>query len=104
MITYFYILFRITFLMKKSWKILIVFITFIIIISQLLLAADVAYIVKNSNTIEQGYLKVFEELNLSVDIIEDKNIPVTNFSKYLFILTFYSQRLNQRLYSSFKLI
>ena len=49
------------------------------------LPPSVAYIFHNEKNVEQEVLNVFSEMNLDVDLIQDKNIRATNFSNYSFI-------------------
>jgi len=70
--------------MKKEVIILISFLT-ILILSNFVLASDVAYIVKKNNQVDKGFINTFNEMGLNVKIIQSKNIPLNNFSKYKFI-------------------
>lgn len=58
---------------------------FLILSTNFVLASDVAYVIKHSRNVDEGYLKVFEEMNLEVDIIEDKDLKDFDFSGYKFI-------------------
>lgn len=59
---------------------------FILILSLTIVSAsDVAFIVKNSNRVEQGFLDALENMNLEVDVVEDRQIPQTDFSDYSLI-------------------
>ncbi|MEN9626535.1 MAG: hypothetical protein RL557_863 [archaeon] len=44
--------------------------------------SDVAYVVKNENKVDKGFLHAFEEMGLSVDVIENDEIMETSFSGY----------------------
>lgn len=70
----------------KKRVVIIIPIFFVLLILNFILAADVAYIAKNSRKVDNGFLEAFKELELSVDIIYDKNIDNFNFSDYKFIL------------------
>ena len=47
-----------------------------------LAVSDVAYLIYNPKRVDHNILKVFNESNLSVDLIMDKNVRSTDFSKY----------------------
>ncbi|MEK6885025.1 MAG: hypothetical protein AABY22_35665, partial [Nanoarchaeota archaeon] len=49
------------------------------------LAADVAYIMKNSRRIDQNVISIFNQTGFSVDLIKDTNVKKTDFSKYKII-------------------
>ena len=51
----------------------------------LIIASDVAYVVRNSERIDQIVMDVFLEAGLEIDLIEDKMIDETDFSDYKFI-------------------
>ncbi len=62
----------------------LVLITTVALFISLISAADVAYIYKSKPKIDQNVINVFNEMNLSVDLIQEKNLT-QNFSKYKFI-------------------
>ena len=68
--------------MNKRFLLLIVF---ILSLSFVVAASDVAYVLKNPEKPDYVILNVFNEMNLSVDLIDSKNIPGFDFSKYEFI-------------------
>ncbi|MCK5149364.1 hypothetical protein KAJ87_00365 [Candidatus Pacearchaeota archaeon] len=57
----------------------------VIFLSNFILASDVAYITKNTNRVDSGFMNVFEEMGLEVDLIESKNVKNIDFSGYKFI-------------------
>lgn len=61
------------------------FLFLVIFISGFVVADDVAYIYRNERKVEQGFLDVFEDLGLSVELVESKNIRNFNFSGYDFL-------------------
>ncbi|MEK6883293.1 MAG: hypothetical protein AABY22_26940, partial [Nanoarchaeota archaeon] len=67
------------------YKLLIIFFVFAILIIPNILAEDVAYIMKNPRRIDQNIINSFNDLNFSVDLINDKDVPRTDFSKYRII-------------------
>ena len=60
----------------------ILFLLFVIFTVQLAAAADVAYIVEDERDAEPNIELVFFELGLHYDIIEEDDIPSTNFDDY----------------------
>lgn len=54
----------------------------IILLINSVLAADVAYLYKYSRNIDENVVRIFEELNQTIDYIKDRNIKTTDFSKY----------------------
>jgi len=73
---------------KRKSCILWKFIFFIIILGVLIhnvSAADVAYLYNKKFRIDNGIVKFFNEMNLSVDLINEKNFSKTDFSKYRLI-------------------
>src|SRR3989344_496706 len=57
----------------------------VLLLSGLIAAADGAYIVKDTNQVDQGVLNAFQAMNIEVDVIADKMIPSTDFSRYGFL-------------------
>lgn len=55
---------------------------FLITIVNLVAATDVAYILKEARFNKSEVLSVFSEMNLSVELVADKNILTKNLSKY----------------------
>lgn len=55
---------------------------FVLLLINFVLAADVAYVLKKVNRVDQGFLDAFSDLGLDVDLIEDKEIKETDFSDY----------------------
>src|SRR3989344_3883293 len=43
---------------------------------------DVAYVLKKASKVDQGFLSAITEKGFTVDLIEDKDIQVTDFSNY----------------------
>src|SRR3989344_4329066 len=43
---------------------------------------DVAYIMKNSRVVDQNIIRAFQEMNASVDLINDANVRTTDLTKY----------------------
>jgi len=66
--------------MKK--ELLIIASIFILLSINFILAQDVAYILKNSDRPNEGFWDVFDDMDLEVDLIEDKDIMMTDFSDY----------------------
>ncbi len=62
----------------------LVSITIIILTFSLISAADVAYIYKSKAKIDQNVINVFNEMNLTVEIINERNLS-QNFSRFKFI-------------------
>jgi len=71
--------------MKKEMLIFVGLVV-VVLLGSSVFAADVAYVLKNERNVEEGYLEVFEELGLSVDLIESRSISETDFSEYNLIL------------------
>src|SRR3989344_2784542 len=46
---------------------------------------DVAYIMKNSRVVDQNVIRAFQEMNASVDLINDANVRTTDLTKYKLI-------------------
>ena len=67
--------------MKKSVLILML----ILLLSNSVIAADVAYILNVPKNANKDVLSVFNELNLSVELIKDSNVRTTDLSKYKLI-------------------
>ncbi len=65
-------------------KRVILFISAIILISNAVVAADVAYIYKMPFKVDQNIVDVFTSAGLTVDLIQEKNIP-RNFDNYKLI-------------------
>jgi hypothetical protein len=61
---------------------LILFVS-LILLTSFISASDIAYVMKNKPN--QGFLDVFDELGLSVDLIKSKEISSTDFSGYNFV-------------------
>jgi len=70
--------------MKKRLVIILSFV-FVILLSNLVLGADVGYVLKKSSRADSGFTDVFSDMGLSVELIEDKNVRDVNFSDYKFI-------------------
>ncbi|MEK6871514.1 MAG: hypothetical protein AABX16_01280 [Nanoarchaeota archaeon] len=70
---------------KKGDIFVMMFFIFGILLINSVFAVDVAYIVRNSNHVDDSFLAAFEDMNLEVTVIEDKNIASTSFSGYDFI-------------------
>jgi|GEM_PF-2252390 len=49
-------------------------------------AADIAYIVKNPGNPQMNVIEAVEEMGFSYELIDDSDIPLTNFSEYEMIL------------------
>ncbi|MFA4952975.1 MAG: hypothetical protein WC584_02025 [Candidatus Pacearchaeota archaeon] len=60
----------------------IILLSFLILVSVVSASSDVAYILKNTAKPDAGFLDVFHEMDLSVDLIDDNNIKNTNFANY----------------------
>lgn len=74
--------------MKRGVLILILILVLsssIISLAGSVIAADVAYILKNPRLVDNNILNEFSEMNLTVGLIKDSNVRTTNFSKYRFI-------------------
>lgn len=70
---------------KKRVKILILLILAINIFTSSVLADDkVAYIYKNKNQIDKNIVDVFKDMELEVNLINEKNLP-SNFDDYRFV-------------------
>ncbi len=67
--------------MKKIGGFLLIFVLLLNIAS----ASDIAYILKNPNSPNQDYLSLFDELNLSVDLIKNTRTNTINFNNYKLI-------------------
>ena len=65
-------------------KVIVVFL-FSLLLVGFVIASDVAYIVKDTDKSDASFTDVFEDLDLSVEVIDDSNIGKTNFSKFRFI-------------------
>ena len=48
-------------------------------------SGDVAYVYRNSRMVDDVFVSVFVDMGLSVDLVDSKNIKMTNFSGYKFI-------------------
>ena len=59
---------------------------FVIMLTGFVLAADVAYVVKDYNQVDFNIWFALEELNLDIDIVTDSMIMDTDFSAYSFVL------------------
>ena len=70
--------------MKKRLG-LMMFLVVLVLFCGSVLASDVGYILKKSRSVDSCFLNVFSEMGLTVDLIEDKDIPNTDFSEYDFI-------------------
>jgi len=57
-----------------------------ILLINTILAADVGYVLKKERRAEQGFLDVFEDLGLSVDFVESKEIKDTDFSQFKYLI------------------
>ncbi len=66
--------------MKKSLIFVLSFVLMMTIIS----ASDVAYVSKNSN-VDQVFVESLNEMNMTVDVVLDKNVKTTDFSAYKII-------------------
>ena len=86
--------------MEKGFSLFIVFILSLSIIS----ASDVAYVLKNPEKPDYVILDIFNEMNLSVDLIDSKNIPGFNFSKYDFIFVGDDRIKNSKYLSGFPIV
>ena len=69
--------------MKKS--IIVLSVLFTIFLSHLVLASDVAYILKNPRRVDSGFMSAFNEMGLDVDLIRNTEIYSVDFSEYKFI-------------------
>ena len=67
---------------KRGVTILISMVCTLILVCNLISATDIAYVLKNPNRPDTGFLEAFNSMSLSVDLIKDKDIPTTDFSKY----------------------
>ena len=76
--------------MKKRGKgfiaLLALSIICVFVLSELIIAADVAYVVRNENLADSGFLEFFDAMNMSVKIIENNDIMSTSFSNYKIVL------------------
>ena len=45
-------------------------------------AVDVAYLLKNDRNVQERVVDAIEDMDLSYDVIEDADIPFTNFDNY----------------------
>lgn len=57
----------------------------LILLMQIVASADVAYIIKNTRNADQGFLSLFHDMNLSVDLISSTLVKRTDFTKYSLI-------------------
>ncbi len=64
---------------------LFLFLVFILLSVNLVIASDVAYVYKSSHAIDENIVEVFEDLGLTVENIQDSDVPSTNFSDYRII-------------------
>jgi len=71
-------------LVKKRVSSILILITCILFVSSFVAASDVAYIYRNSNNVDDNILNVFSDMGLSVDLIDENNLP-SDFSGYRFI-------------------
>lgn len=65
---------------------LVAFVALFLIIPAGVLAADIAYIVKNPSNPETQVISAIQDLGYSYDLIDDNNLPSINFSDYEMIL------------------
>jgi len=70
--------------MKK--KEVLVLASLILLLSIVVVSADVAYLYKKQFNIDQNIVKVLEDHGFNVDLINDRDIPRTNFNGYDFIV------------------
>jgi len=70
--------------MKKR-LVVVLGILFIIFLCNFISAADVAYVLKKTSRADSGFIDVFSDMGLSVELIEDKNVGDVDFSDYKFI-------------------
>ena len=69
--------------MEKRYYIILSSVFLLILIASVFVSAkDIAYITKDSDKTDSNFVDVFNELSLSFDVIESKNLRNTNFSKY----------------------
>lgn len=66
---------------KKIFLSILLFLVFFI---ESAVAADVAYVYRNDRKIDENVLNAFEEMSLSVDLVDERNLP-RDFSAYKFI-------------------
>ncbi len=70
---------------KRSIFTLMILVLIVNVFSFPVLASDVAYIYKNNKKVDKNIVDVFEELGLSVELINEKNIKNMDFSGYKFL-------------------
>ncbi|MEK6922549.1 MAG: hypothetical protein AABX08_01980, partial [Nanoarchaeota archaeon] len=68
-----------------KYKIFLLF-CILLISSISVLGADVAYVLRNPRNPDANFLDVLNELNLSVDFIDDNNVRQVDFSQYRILL------------------
>jgi len=68
--------------MKKEIFFLMVGLILVVGFINFVLASDVVYIVKKSSNVDSGFVDVFSEMGLSVDVVESQDIQSVNFSDY----------------------
>jgi len=71
--------------MKKRVISLVFSLIVVVLLVNLVVASDVAYIVKRSRSVDSGFMNEFNEMGLSVEVIESKNIKGVDFSGYKFM-------------------
>jgi len=70
---------------KKSLSLVLMFVMALNVLALPVLASiDVAYIFKNEARVDENVIEVFEDMGLSVELINEKNLP-NDFSAYRFI-------------------
>jgi hypothetical protein len=58
---------------------------FVVLLSGFVAAGDVAYVYRNSRNVDNAVLNVFDEMDISVDLVNSKDIRGFDFSSYDFV-------------------
>jgi hypothetical protein len=71
-------------IMRRGNKLILSFFIITILSTTAVFAADVAYIYRHLSRVDENVLEIFGEMNLQVDLINEKNMP-DNFANYKFL-------------------